>query len=280
MLVSGAVGGTAKLAKVRVKTTGTVAFDDIIAKTVNLTGSTIAVGDVTSLLGPQIYKGDTTFSGALTGKALKVTAGNDITNSAPWIFTNDVTLKTTAGNDINITGASNQFGTLTVVADNATINEADATNIKKAKLNGDLTLTSGGAVTESGSVRVHGLAIDASGSINLGGSGNRLWSLEGITAVGNILIRSGGHDLVFNAATSTTNGDIVIVADSYGTQNEIINLFGSTAIAITGTGRYVLYSFDESLTNLGGLTPDFEDFGYRYPTASPNPGDSVLYAQH
>ena len=282
--IAGNVGGTlgfGTLSTVKARTAGgSVVFGgDIVAKTVNVRGAAFSVNDVTTT-STQTYSGLATFGGAITsGKDLRVTTQGDIVNTAPWTVVGKANLKTRIDADITITGAGNNFGTLQLAGENATIVEASNTNFVSVKLTGDLNVTSTGDITQTGRLTAQQLDATSGGTIAFTGGAQRLNFLGNISAQTGITILSGGQNLIISGDLTNVNGDVIVSANYRGTNHNVQNLSGPNAIQISGAGRFLIYSYSSTLTSLGGLAVDFTETGKRYPDAPllANTGDGVIY---
>ena len=104
-------------------------------------------------------------------------------------------------------------------------------------------------------------------------------SLGNISAQTGITILSGYQNLAIVGDITNVNGDVIISANYRTTNHSVINLSGANAIQITGAGRFLIYSYSPTTTNLGGLAIDFSENGKRYPDAPllVNTGDGVIY---
>ena len=252
---------------------------DIVATTVNIRGANFSVSDVTTT-STQTYRGLATFNGAISsGTDLRVTTTDDIVGTAPWTVFGKTNLKTRPDADITLTNAGNNFGTLLLVADNATIVEASDTNLVSVKLAGNLDITSTGNITQTGRLTAFQLDAISGGTIAFTGGVQRLTFLGDISAQTGITILSGGQNLHLSGDITNVNGDVIISANHRTTNHNLINLSGSDAIQITGAGRFLIYSNSPALTTLDGLAVDFSENLKRYPDAPliANTGDGVIY---
>jgi hypothetical protein len=278
--VGGALGfGTLGTVKATAAGADAIFGGDIVARTVSVRGANFTVNDVTTT-STQTYYGLATFSGALSsGKDLRITTLGDIVRTAPWTVTGKATLKTASTEDITITGAGNNFGTLQLAGGNATIVEDSAMDFVSIKLAGDLDVTSGGSITQTGRLTASQLDAVSGGTIAFTGGVQRLGFLGNITAQTGITIVGGYQDLVISGDIINANGDVIISANYRATNHNVVNLSGSNAIQITGAGRFLIYSGSPTLTTLGGLAVDFTETGKRYPEAPliTNTGDGVIY---
>lgn len=211
---------------------------------ITLSGTNIAVTNNTAtILGDVlasgrlnlISAGDVTQPAALTSAASRVTI-----TAADALSAYDITL-----------GAGSQFGSISVLGRNVTLNEADASNLFTSTVMGNLSLTSGGAVTDSDDVKIEGTTfIDAgsntitldslsgefSGSVSLSGSNLTLRNvasteLGATRATRNLRVISDGA--VTQSGSLTVSGRATFsTADEDITLDHPDNTFGS--VAVTG----------------------------------------------
>ncbi|MES2474661.1 MAG: hypothetical protein V4640_02690 [Verrucomicrobiota bacterium] len=104
--------------------------------------------------------------------------------------------------NITLTGPTNDFGSLNLTGNVVSVREASATHLAGVSANA-LGITSGGAITQSGSVQVAGLATFDAGlqAITLGHSSNNFGSLS-LTGGAISISEAGSTDLATVSATS------------------------------------------------------------------------------
>ena len=278
------LGATHPLSALGAKTTSHVYLSgNTFSTSLTLNAHDFTVHDVTTSTGTQSYTGIGTFSGALTGKTLTISStAAAVTSTAAWNFSGVATIK--AGtHSITVTTGSNSFGTLTLSGANASITTSGDVLLKNISLTGNLTLGAGGDVDQIGSFKSVGLGVTSGGAINLDGISNTIHTLNAISAQDGITILSGGANLTIASTLSTATGDIVLASDMRKTRNNLINHGGPLAFS-TPAGRFVLFTFRESLSPLSNLPIQYSEVqGNRYPYTPPPAADglnTVVYVVH
>ena len=88
---------------------------------------------------------------------LNVTTSGAITDSGNVVVTGTTTLAAGAANDITLNSAGNNFSILGITSGrNVTLVDSDALDLGASSVSGNLSLTTGGAVTQSGALSVPG----------------------------------------------------------------------------------------------------------------------------
>ncbi len=147
---------------------------------------------------------------ATIGGGLTLSAGAAITQTGA-ITATSLNVSTTAG-DITLTNSGNAFGPLTVStkgSDNATLYELPALVVASADVGGTLTLTTGGAISQTGAIVAGSLNVaTTSGAITLTDSGN---------AFGGLTLSTKGSDgasifdsAALSIASATVGGDFTL----------------------------------------------------------------------
>ncbi len=259
----------------------------IHAQTLKISAHDFAVADVTTWKG-QTYSGNATFSGALSGTTLSLTtkASAPITDSSDWIFSGAAQIKA-ASAALTLSGALNHFGSLTLSAAAATITDSSDATLGAITVTGAFSLTAGGDVIQTAALKAGSLAIAAdSGAITLANANNVISTLDGISALGNITVLSGGTKLTLADATTSSTGSITIASDMRTSKSIIVYGHGinaSNAFSPGSSGFVTLYSYTKtSLTDLGLTFPAGNLVGgHRYPfvPASPVAGDIGVYVK-
>ena len=162
---------------------------------------------------------------ASQGLTLNVKAvGGDVTDAGILTITNAVTI-TALGNDIILDTAGNTYGTLTLQGATATIVDAGALSIGPSTIQlnnarGALTLTAGGAVTQTGAILAGATSITAgANTIALTNAGNRLGT---ITTVSGTNVAYTENEGVILGATNA-NGSLTVIAKGAITQTGAID---------------------------------------------------------
>lgn len=272
-------------------------------------GSPMSLGDAGNLFtGDVALNGGDTILAAGSGIALGPTAisgnlnvtvsGGSITQTSALSISGLATFNAGAGS-ISL-GAANSFGTLGVNGASATVNTSGGVDVGVSSVSGTYSLTTGGAITQSGGVTAGLLTLNSGGPITMT-AGNSVAILGNVTrggafsfynagsiniaggfsagALGNsITIQSGGDITLDPSSNFTTTGlgnDVILAAGGNFTNNS-----GSiTPISTSGGGRFLIYSTDPSLNALNGMLFTFEEPGVAYPTPPSTPtGDGFMYS--
>ena len=113
-------------------------------------------------------------AGANVGGALTLSGGSTISQTGA-LHAASVSATTTNG-VIDLSNTGNTFGTATLAtsgSDNAALYDGSILTIASASIGGDLTLSGGGSIGQSGAIHTHALNVSSTGgAINLGNIGN------------------------------------------------------------------------------------------------------------
>ncbi len=206
--------------------------NDFDSVTVNSTGDSIVLIDKNAL-----------GLAAMTAKDLSVTAGGNITQSGNLAVTNNASF---TGADVNLTTHSNNFGSLALFANNASVTEASSTDLSGATINGNLTLTSVDNIIDSGAVVVTGTTTLDSGNgkqITLDHSGNDF---------GTVALASTGDTVVINDSSALDLGAMNTAS---------LNVTAGGAISNSGalvvSGLTTLNSGNNAAVTLNNVGNDF-----------------------
>ena len=211
----------------------------------NLTLLGITAGSLTaSNTGPDngsISLGTTTLSGNLS-----VTANNAITQSGVLTVGGTSTLTAGSANNITFDNSSNNFtgGVRAVSVNNLTLRDTNALVLGNASgasnISGNLTVTTGGAITQAGALSVTGVTTLAAGSgnnITLNSANN--FSTLGITSGRNVSITD-SNALILGA--STVSGTLGVTTAGAITQSGALTVSGVATFA-AGTGNITLNTY-------------------------------------
>ena len=186
---------------------------------------------------------------------LAVTTNGALTESGPLTVAGTTTLAAGAANNITLNNAANDFSTVGIISgNNVVLNDANALDLAASTISGDLTVTTGGALT---SVRpAHGrrqghlryLRGRALGSVNLT-EGNAL-TLNTSTVGGNLTVTTAVGDITLPAGqTLTVAGNVTLTpagaVDLLGTTH-----IGGTQSSVGGTGSTFVLGADTNLNTL------------------------------
>jgi trimeric autotransporter adhesin len=207
-------------------------FDVTLADaTNNFTGAVAVTGkDVQLVDAGAIDLGASTITGNL---AVTATTGGDITDSAAISVGGTSTFTAASGRSVTLDSASTYTGTVAFVGTtlaNVTINDSGVFDLAALTLTGNLSVTAGGDVTQSGALAISGTTtVSASGfDVTLGDATNNFVLAVGIT--GNDVSVVDAGDLVLGA--STVGGTYAATATAAG------DITNTGALAITGAATF------------------------------------------
>ena len=206
---------------------------------------------------------------------LQLAAAGNITQNAA-INAGGVAVSTANGN-IALTDAGNTFSTATLSANgDASLTDSEALSITGASVGGNLTLMSGGSITQTGAITADGLsASTADGSIALTNAGNAFGtaslnasgdasltdsaalSVAGATVGGNLTL-TGGGDIGQTGAISA-DGITVAAANGSIALTNADNTFATASLSASG---------DAALTDASALVVDGATVGGNLTLAS------------
>lgn len=276
--VGGAVGGTSPLGTLTVGSVGGASTfgGAVTARSISLKAPTFSVKAVTTT-GSQTFTGVGTFGGAISADTLKITSKAAITIGSA------VTTASTAsfqakGFDVSVNNAANSFGRIDATARNATFSETGATSLRTVTLTGTLTVISTGDIGQEGRLTTYGISLTSGGAVIIGGESNKISSILHIAAQTGVLLAENKSKLFLDGTTSTVTGNILISANNRTTHYNVINHVGAAAIS-KGTGRLLIWSYDQSDSNLSGITFDATELGVHYPDLPSNPGDVKMFVR-
>ena len=238
----------------------TVGLTDVEKLSLTSTRDTTVTSDEPLILGTSTVSG-----------TLKVTPTGALTQSGKVIVSGTTTIVNT-GNAITLTTAGNSFGTLELAGAAVSIVEAGATDLGISTITGGLTLTSRGAITDSGALSVSG------GSTTLTSVGNSItldvptstfsnnFVLSGTdiavtdssaavlgktTATGTLSVTSSGGTITEAGALKVGGLATFTTTNAAVTLNTTVNNYGSVSVS-SGSGNVTLD--ERSATDLAGIT--------------------------
>ena len=232
---------------VALHTAGANAYIASLASTIALGASDLGTGDLT--INPS---GSVTQTGAIHLDALNIT---------------------TLPGSVTLTNTGNTFNSISLglTGGSASIYDASALTVTSALIGGDLTLSSGGAITQTGVIHTSGLVVSSTGgSINLSNTGNTFAlatittsgaydaSLYDASAMTVISANVGGKLTLSGASTVRQTGAIhaaALSASSTGgaiTLTHASNTFGDVTLSTTGSLNASVY--DSANMNIAGAT--------------------------
>lgn len=286
------VGDIDRVRSLRINTTGNVVFDSGIkaASIISRTDSITIQSADTTLTQSYIVGGTPGFLGAINASKLTITTTSNVANVGAWTVSGQLKI-TAPGASVNISGAGNHFGNISLRAASATIVEDGNMNIFSATISGTLNLTTNTFGLENGDLsqtnriiaqRLETSVTGIAGSITLNYASNRIAQIGDLTAGGDIqLVDRSARFASLDGAITTANGDIQLVANPFGYHGS----FSSTtnaSLSAGGGGRWTIYSYYGSSIPLNYDL--FVQFGpdniavVAHPGANPFPtGNSILY---
>ena len=255
----------------------------ILASALSLQGSglyqlTNGANDVTSLAanttGNVQYNDATALvlgASSITG-GMDVTTGGAITQSGAVTVTGTTTLAAGAANDITLTNAGNNFSTVGIASgNNVTLNDTNTLILGASTVGGNLNVTTGGALTQSGAVTVAAITTLAAGGndITLNNaandfstigitSGNNVsltdanaLTINASTASGNITVSA--NDLTIGGPVASTGGNLNVTGANTVTQLANLTVNGARSATVTATtGSITMAPATTTTSGIGG----------------------------
>ncbi|WP_157453239.1 two-partner secretion domain-containing protein [Coleofasciculus chthonoplastes] len=185
--------------------------------------------------------------------AISTTGIPGITQSGTQIVVGTATFRADAGN-INLTDSANEFGTLSFTGNDVSISANNDTTLLTSTATGNLTLNSGGIISQIGGLTVAG---DASFTTTLPNAGNVILTNQNATVLGNSLI--GGHlTLDSGGSISQLPGERLQVAG----ETTILNPASNPNLETNGSiiPRLNLPNGDVIITEVGTINLEGETF--------------------
>ena len=269
--LNGTINGAQTLA---VNTTGATTFAGAVGSATALTSLTTNAGGTTAINGGSVRTtGNQTYNDNVSMGApttLVTTANGNITSNGSVVANGHLlTLAAGLGNVV-MQNAANDFATVSVTsATNVALRDANAIDLGVSTIGANLTVTSGGAVTDSGAISVAGAT-----TINAGAS-NDVTLDNANDFGGNISVQSGRNvrlndinsltlDLsTFSTLTATAAGTVTLAGQltATGTGDAIVlsggrfvNSAGASALSVPASSRWLVWSSNPN--PFGGATPD------------------------
>ena len=191
-------------------------------------GNNVSVTDTNALI-----LGASTVSGTLG-----VNTGGALTQSGALVVTGVTTLAAGAGNNITLNTAANDFSTLTVTSgNNVSVTDTNALILGASTVSGTLGVNTSGAITQSGTLTVTGVATFAAGagnSITLNTATND-FSTFAVTTGLNVSVTD-ANALILGA--STVSGTLGVNTSGAITQSGALVVTGVTTLA-AGAGNNI-----------------------------------------
>jgi filamentous hemagglutinin family protein len=245
--------------------------------TVSLTAGNVVLNNRSSLA-----FGATNISGTLTATAVGpigsvASTGSVVVAGATTLTSNDGGFGV-ADPNISLTNAANHFGgglTLTVNSDGATLTggyativDSGALNIAAANVTSNLTLQTGGALTQTGAIIVPvqtTLTAGAANDITLNNAGNQFRTVQVVS--GNNVTLNDVNAIEFgnekNSAPSVISGNLIVTAGAISQFNpNDTTPFYDSSLAVAGTSGFTVTAATSDLllgpqTGFGGQANNF-----------------------
>ncbi len=224
----------------------------ILASTLNLQGNgpytlTNASNDVSTLATTTPASVQYTDANALIFGASSVSGNFDvatsgaITQSGAVTVAGTTTLAAGAANDITLTNAGNNFATIGITSGrNVALADANALDFSASTVSGTLSVTTNGALTQSGALNVAAtttLAAGAANDIALTNLGNDFGAV-GITSGNNVALTDTNS---LDLAASTVSGTLNVTTNGALTQSGGLNVIGITTLS-PGPGNNIIFA--------------------------------------
>ena len=186
---------------------------------VSVTGADVSLCDTNAML-----LGTSTISGGLT----LVTSGA-LTQNGALVVTGTTGITAGSGNNITLDDSSNNFtGAVSVVSgDDVSLRDANAMDLGASTISGNLTLQTGGALTQSGALAVTGttgVTAGAGNNVTLNTATNDFTGAVSVVSGDDVSLRDAN---AMELGASTISGDLTLQTAGALTQ--------SGALAVTGT---------------------------------------------
>ena len=205
----------------------------------NFTGavSVVSGNNVTLVDNSALVLGSATVSGNLS-----LTANGSITQSGALTIAVGGTTALAAGavNDIVLTTAGNDFvGAVSILSgNNVSLVDVNALAIGPSTISGNLSLTAGGPITQSGAITVAGtssLSAGPANNITLTDAANDFVGAVSIISGNNVTLADAGALLM---GTSTISGNLSLTASGPITQSGAITVAGTSSLS-AGAGNNI-----------------------------------------
>jgi filamentous hemagglutinin family protein len=175
-------------------------------------------------------------TGAIAGGAFSfddslALRGGAITQTGDWTLSNTLALQSGAGNNITLDRAGNDFGgAVSVVSgNNVSLRDTNALALAASTVSGNLTLQTGGAITQSGDLAVTGTTSITAGAndATLDRAGNNFGGAVSVISGNNVSLRD-TNALALGA--STVSGNLTLQTGGALTQSGDLAVTGTTSI--------------------------------------------------
>jgi filamentous hemagglutinin family protein len=214
-----------------------------VSQTIGLAGGTGTFALSTAELGylsndspASVTIGRSGGTGAITGAAFSFNdpfalRGGAITQTGAWTVSNTASLAAGAGNNITLSQAANDFtGAVTIASANiVSLRDTNALDLAASTVSGNLTVQTGGALTQAGDLAVTGTTSITAGAndITLSRAANNFGGAVSIVSGKDVSLRD-TNALVLG--TSTMSGNLTVRTGGALTQTGALAITGTTSL--------------------------------------------------
>lgn len=211
-------------------------------------GNNVSLTDLNALV-----LGASTVSGTLD-----VTTNGALTQSGTLLVTGLTTLTAGAANSITLSTATNDFSTVKVISgNNVNLRDTNSLILDAITAAGTLTVTTNGALTQSGIITATGattLAVGAANNITLNNASNNFSTVG--TTTGNNVVLTDINGIILSA--STISGTLDVTAGGTISQSGILTIAGTPTFTVTTPLSDILLA---TFANVFTITPVFTNNG-------------------
>lgn len=207
--------------------------------------------DVTLVNGDALILAASTISGNLD-VTLGAGATGGLSQSGALTVAGTATLDTGA-NDVELTNAANNFATVALTAENATLRDINAMDLGASTLGSGLTVTAGGAITDSGALDVGGLTTlttSALANIELDTAANLFTDAVSVTSANNVAI-SATAGLILGASSISGTLGVTLAGAGDLTQSGAVAVAGTTTLAVSAANNVDLTNAANNFAAVG-----------------------------
>ena len=185
---------------------------------------------------------------------LNVTTNGALTDSGALVVAGTTTLAAGAANNITLNNA-NDFSTVSITSGNdVTLVDTNALTLGASTVSGDLTVTTGGLLNQSGALSVAGnAAFDTTAAAALGSvtfTDSNALTLNNSTVGGNLTVTTGAGDITLPAGQTLTVAGNVTLTPAGAVDLQGTTQIGGTQSYVGGTGSTFVLGADTNLNSL------------------------------
>jgi hypothetical protein len=204
--------------------------------------------------------------GASSVTTLNVTAAGAITDSGNLVVSGVSTFTTANAQSITLNN-TNTFSTLAFVASagtlaDVTINDSDATDLAALTLTGNLSVTSGGAISDSGVLDITGTASFTASGANIdinNATGNGIGGAVSFTTTGSGDVTFDNGTTAINLGTVSVVGTLAVQSGDAITDSGVITVGGAASFTTDLSGKPITLNSQNAIT--GAVTFDTTSTG-------------------